>query len=299
NPLVSVLVLTYQHAPFIAQCLDGILAQKTSFDVEIILGEDDSTDGTRAICQDYAQQYPHQIRLFLRHEKDKTYLRGRKLGRENLFQSMAAARGTFLAFCEGDDYWTDENKLENQVQLMQQNQAAYCYHDARIFLQSANTFYQHTFMHWTQTLHLQERPLQLTDVYTHWPIHTATYIMRMPRELPPYMYTILNTDMGVFALAIQQGPGVFYNSVASVYRKHAGGFTQLHQFNVFERLIAITEIERHFKYPNPDFLYKFLVEATDKYTPVKTISFKHGNYAVSIKHALRLLWYNFRRQCRF
>ncbi|MFW5983238.1 MAG: glycosyltransferase family 2 protein, partial [bacterium] len=63
NPLVSVCVQTYQHAKYIEQCLDGILMQKTSFPFEVLLGEDESTDGTREICIEYAKKHPDKIRL--------------------------------------------------------------------------------------------------------------------------------------------------------------------------------------------------------------------------------------------
>ncbi len=61
-PLVSVCIITYNHAPYIAQCLDGVLMQQTSFPFEIVIGEDCSTDGTRTIVESYATKYPHIIR---------------------------------------------------------------------------------------------------------------------------------------------------------------------------------------------------------------------------------------------
>ena len=81
TPVISVCVQTYQHKNYIRQCLDSVLSQKTNFPFEIILGEDDSTDGTREICLEYAAKHPDLIRLFLRSEKDKIYIDGRKTGR--------------------------------------------------------------------------------------------------------------------------------------------------------------------------------------------------------------------------
>jgi glycosyltransferase involved in cell wall biosynthesis len=69
KPTVSITVSTYQHVHYIQDCLNGILMQKTSFPIEILLGEDESTDGTRDICIDYAEKYPDKIRLFLRDRK--------------------------------------------------------------------------------------------------------------------------------------------------------------------------------------------------------------------------------------
>lgn len=125
EPLVSVSVATYQHEPYIRQCLDSILMQKTNFPYEIIVGEDDSTDGTREICIEYAEKYPDKIRLFLRdrnlsHLKDEN---GKLIKRLNgvLGFGRMSSRGKYIALCEGDDYWTDPLKLQKQVDFFEAN----------------------------------------------------------------------------------------------------------------------------------------------------------------------------------
>ena len=102
KPLVSVCIPTYQHAAYIRQCLDSVLQQQTSFPFEIIIGEDDSTDGTREICLDYATRYPDQIRLFLRKEEEKIIINGNKTGRYNIIQNFREARGKYIAMLDGD-----------------------------------------------------------------------------------------------------------------------------------------------------------------------------------------------------
>jgi len=121
TPLVSVVVLTYNQKDYIAECLDGILIQKVNFPIEIVLGEDESTDGTREICIEYAEKHPEIIRLFLRREKDKIYINGKKTGRFNNIESLKVTRGKYIAFCEGDDYWTDPYKLQKQVDFLERN----------------------------------------------------------------------------------------------------------------------------------------------------------------------------------
>jgi glycosyltransferase involved in cell wall biosynthesis len=122
QPLVSVVVITYNHKNYIKECLDSVLMQKTDFPYEIILGEDDSTDGTREICIDYAEKYPDKIRLFLRDEKDKIYINGKKTGRFNVLECYKDSRGEYIAICEGDDYWTYSAKLQEQVGFLELNQ---------------------------------------------------------------------------------------------------------------------------------------------------------------------------------
>lgn len=127
--MVSVVVTTFQHHAWIAECLDGILTQRTSFPVEILVGEDESTDGTREICQRYAEAHPERIRLFLRSRKEVIQMGGRATGRANMMATLGAARGRYIAFCDGDDYWTDPLKLQKQVDCLEADpELVICFH---------------------------------------------------------------------------------------------------------------------------------------------------------------------------
>lgn len=121
NVLVSVSVVTYNHKDYIAQCLDGILMQKTNFPFEIIVGEDESNDGTREICIEYANKYPDKINLFLRSRKDVIFINGKPTGRFNFIENIKVAKGKYIAICEGDDYRTDPLKLQKQVDFLEKN----------------------------------------------------------------------------------------------------------------------------------------------------------------------------------
>jgi glycosyltransferase involved in cell wall biosynthesis len=118
-PVVSVVVTTYQHAPFIEKCVQGILMQRTDFPFEILIGEDESTDGTREICERLAAEHPDRIRLFLRSRKDVIYVMGKPTGRSNFVGLMRSATGKYIALCEGDDHWIDPLKLQRQVDAME------------------------------------------------------------------------------------------------------------------------------------------------------------------------------------
>jgi len=121
EPLVSICCITYNHRDYIKRALDGFIMQKTDFNYEICLGEDESDDGTREQCQDYAEQYPDKIRLFLRSREDVIKLDGRATGRYNFIATLNECRGKYIAICEGDDYWTDPNKLQKQVDFLEAN----------------------------------------------------------------------------------------------------------------------------------------------------------------------------------
>lgn len=115
RPRVSICCATFNHAPFIAEAIEGFLMQKTTFCVEILIHDDCSTDGTRAIVQRYADDHPELFRLTLPEENQ--YSRG-----VSVLQNLrATARGDYIAFCEGDDAWTDPLKLQRQVAFLDEN----------------------------------------------------------------------------------------------------------------------------------------------------------------------------------
>ncbi len=121
TPLVSVSVTTYGHEKYIAKCLDGILMQQTNFDFEILVGEDASADGTRDICIEYAKKYPDKIKLFLHSRENNIQIYGKPTARFNSAYNSYAAKGKYLAICEGDDFWIDPLKLQKQVDFLESN----------------------------------------------------------------------------------------------------------------------------------------------------------------------------------
>lgn len=117
KPLVSVFCLTYNHAPYIRQCLDGFLMQRTSFDYEVIINDDASTDGTTEIIKEYENKYP-EIIIPIYHEEN-LYSKGER-GFWNKY-CLPRAQGKYIALCEGDDYWTDPYKLQKQVDFLEEH----------------------------------------------------------------------------------------------------------------------------------------------------------------------------------
>ena len=125
RPVVSVLTITYNHEPFLAECIESVLAQETGFEVEMVIGEDASPDGTRRLCREFQRRYPDRIRLVL---PDANL--GRHLNFKHTFE---ACRGTYIALLEGDDYWTDRHKLRKQVELLNSHpEWVMCFHNVRI-----------------------------------------------------------------------------------------------------------------------------------------------------------------------
>jgi glycosyltransferase involved in cell wall biosynthesis len=107
KPLVSVKMITYNHAPYIRRAVEGVLQQKTNFPFELVIGEDCSTDGTREIVFEYERRYPDLVRVI--------YSKHNVGASANNRQTAKACSGKYLAFCEGDDFWHDPGKLQKQV----------------------------------------------------------------------------------------------------------------------------------------------------------------------------------------
>ncbi len=111
NTKLSVLFITYNHEPYLRRSLDGILMQECDFEYEIVVGEDCSTDNTRAILIEYKEKYPDKFVLLFR---EKNFGRPTM----NVYDTGMHCRGEYLAFLEGDDYWTDTHKLQKQVDFL-------------------------------------------------------------------------------------------------------------------------------------------------------------------------------------
>lgn len=127
KPLVTVICITYNHAPYIRDALEGFLAQQTRFPVEILVHDDASTDGTADIVRDYAQRYPDRIHPIFQQENQ--FSKGVSPVPTFCFPLV---RGKYVALCEGDDHWTDPAKLQRQVEALEKHpEADLCAHCAR------------------------------------------------------------------------------------------------------------------------------------------------------------------------
>ena len=119
DPVISVVVPTYQHVDFIDQCLESIVAQRTTFPFEIIVAEDDSTDGTREKVLAWRDRHPDRVGYILQHRANNYLMQGRPTGRFNLLAAMSVVRGAYVAVCDGDDWFLDRNKLQRQWEMLE------------------------------------------------------------------------------------------------------------------------------------------------------------------------------------
>ena len=133
KPKVSVCLITYAHANYLETCLQNILNQKVNFDYEIIIGDDCSPDRTAEIVKKYAEQFPEKIKAFIRPQNA-----GAKI---NFLHCFFECQGEYIVHIEGDDYWTDPQKLQTQVDFLDANpNASACFHNAEIIFEDGSGF---------------------------------------------------------------------------------------------------------------------------------------------------------------
>ena len=113
KPLLSIASIAYNHEEFIVQAIDSWLMQKTKFDFEIVIGEDCSTDNTLQIIKEYQRKQPDLIKIITSGKNEGMHA--------NFTRTLKACKGTYIALCEGDDYWTDSTKLQKQVDFLESN----------------------------------------------------------------------------------------------------------------------------------------------------------------------------------
>jgi glycosyltransferase involved in cell wall biosynthesis len=213
NPLVSVLIITYNHSPYIADAIEAVNCQKTGFPIELIIGEDCSTDNTRAIVLDYQRRYPQMIRVI---HSD------RNVGMQRNYRRVhEAARGKYIAFCEGDDVWIDDRKLEKQVGVMESEpECSLVFHAAEIFRVRTGTAEVRLYGSSAKTFSLSEVVLAGSGF-----IFSGS-IMARRTLIDPLPRWVTDCEVGDFPFAVHcasRGKVIYLPDVMSVYRMGVPG----------------------------------------------------------------------------
>lgn len=227
SAVVSVIITTYNHKSYIEQCLESILSQETNFIFEILIGEDQSSDGTRQICQKYEQRFPDKIRLFMRNRENVIYIKGKPTGRYNFIATINEAKGKYISICEGDDYWSDPLKLQKQVDLLEANpNLIACHHwqtmaikkDGKFVVVEAPTENQGYYPKAVATVE---------DLFANRVrLKTRTVLFRNIIDadfFPPWFYKVAFGDVPLSYLLGKHGDFGFINEPMAVYRNTQEG----------------------------------------------------------------------------
>ena len=220
QPIVTVWCLTYNQKDFIRDALDGFVMQKTSFRFEVIVHDDASTDGTTNIVLEYARLHPDIIKPMI--ETENQWQKG---GLKHIISIMNEnhRRGRYIAFCEGDDYWTDPLKLQRQVDFLDSHPYySMCFH-------SAKKKYETDTIAWIDCENIQDKDYDATDIFVNWTIPTASVVCRKEGmdfyAKLKHPEKIQNYDIFIFLSCAMIGKLRGMHEQMSVYRIQGGGLT--------------------------------------------------------------------------
>ena len=117
--LVSIICFAYNHKEYITEAIEGCLKQIVNFRYEMIVHDDASTDGTAEIIKEYEKKYPDIVKGI--YEEENQYSKSKNFVRQIQKEMISAARGNYIMWCEGDDYWIDPTKMQRQIDYLEQN----------------------------------------------------------------------------------------------------------------------------------------------------------------------------------
>ena len=203
---VSICCITYNHSNYIRKCLDSFLMQQCNFEYEILIHDDASTDGTGNIIKEYAEIYPDIIKPII--QKENQFQKGIK--GFNFIYNFPRAKGNYLAICEGDDHWTDQNKLQKQVDVLDNNtNISLCFHNA--ILQDLFENKQKDF-----NPPLEKKIFKTKDlILKRWFIPTASIMLRSNIEIPNWRN--VNGDLEMLLISSLNGDLYYIDEKMSVY----------------------------------------------------------------------------------
>lgn len=215
--MVSICCITYNHEKFIREALEGFLMQKTNFKYEIIIHDDASTDNTANIIREYEEKYPDIVKPI--YQKENQYSKGVEISSI----TFEKTKGKYIALCEGDDYWTDENKLQIQVEYMENNpNCTFCFHDAYVLNMKNNKKEEWKWYNkkvWKKEGNYNAGELDLLDF-----IPTASFIFRKKhiKNLPEWYEKCVVGDRPLKLITTSFGYAHYIDRTMSIYRVESG-----------------------------------------------------------------------------
>ena len=285
SSMVTIASTTYNMEAYIGEAIESWLAQKTSFQFDIVISDDGSTDGTCDVVRRYIEKYPN-IRLISTGHIGKM---------PNFIRSLKESKGKYIALCDGDDYWIDPEKLQKQVDFMESHpDFSECFTNSYVLNTETGKKKIAKTQIWeeadTEGL-LQHRD---NDNVQMSPGHTSTFLYRNQylQEYPEWMYGDVMTDFPLYMLMSKYGKAKFINEITSVYRHRPNGVSSLNftfEKNARKRIIVYRNINRDFNYK-----YKKIINPiiADYYYSLGKMQYKTGQKTAGLWSIIKSVVYN-------
>ena len=232
-PMVSVSLICYNQKNYIRQALDSALMQETTFEYEIVLSDDKSTDGTELICQEYADKYPNKIRLISREHNIGAV--------RNYLENYLHCTGKYVAFLEGDDFWIDRYKLQKQVDFLESNpDYVICCSNVERVDEQGN--YCGTYLN-VEAASIKETST-LHDLCREDIISTPSNMLRnhLIKQIPDWMYDLKGCDWAFDLLNAQFGKIKFIFENLAAYRVTSSGiwskYSEQEQLDIAAKMVS-------------------------------------------------------------
>lgn len=210
--LISINTMTYNHERYIAQCIEGILSQKTTFAFELLIHDDASTDNTVNIVREYEKKYPNIIKPI--YQTENQWKRGIKI---SATYQYPRAKGKYIAVCEGDDYWIDENKLQMQVDFLENNpEYGMCYTKTKQYVQNIQKFRKKDFGFYFNGF--EDLLINGNKIPTLTAVYKKELLQKYQLEIQPANKVWLMGDYPMWLYFSHESKVKFIDKVTAVYR---------------------------------------------------------------------------------
>lgn len=231
--LVSIRLMTFNHAEYISEAIESCLMQKTNFKYEIVIGDDYSTDGTLEICEEYQNKYPTKIKLLKRPIGGNYWKNRKEKGRlYNFVNILENCSGEYIALLDGDDYWTDPLKLQKQVDILDKNRnVSICGHETNYVSQDGK--FIRTFSSSIERLGQKSTKNYIIDLKEKFNIkleifHSSSFLFRknLILYLPNNFHSYVVGDIPLLIFLMMHGKAYYLYETMSSYRQHNSSITK-------------------------------------------------------------------------
>lgn len=225
QPMLSVCVFAYNHEKYFAQALDSVLLQKVDFELEIIIAEDYSTDSTLQIAEAYQARYPAIIRVVQPSRREKLTIQGHQTGRFNFLNALNSCRGKYIAVLDGDDYWLVSDKLQRQVDYLENNpDCSLVFHNVYLQQSEEQSELNRTYLPDLFPGNLDLRQLLVRENYI--PTSSVLFRNNIPNAFPKIFNTCMFGDWPLHIYNLKFGSPAYMREAMSVYRFGNGIWTK-------------------------------------------------------------------------